>query len=125
MYIRFESTTLRDAASRGFAGIFSAYGVLRDQSEFAEGWQMQQLNEIYDWFNNHLDRPTRLNWRSRRARVAGLCWFRAEATTHIEQARYMAWLITDLGLPIRQRISATPGRLLWHDDHQIVATPVL
>lgn len=124
MFIRFESP-VRDGYSRANLGIFQTIGrCLSDTPRDQRGWQHAELRREVNWFNDQMDVPHRLYYRGgRRAGRSGICWFRDHATEHIERARYMAWLLDDLGTPILMRLSDTPGSILWQDPHQVVALP--
>lgn len=120
-FIRFV-TPERDTNSRSYTGIFSA-----DWSVLTGGdWRFDALMSEYSWFNRNLDIPVRLELRQgRKGNRSGVCWFRPEAFEFIRRARYMSWLLTELGLFVTELRSADPGTRLWADEHQIVALPDL
>lgn len=119
MYIRFEGTSYDDW-SRGCCGVFQTAGAL-DKTTL-HSWHMAEIRRECDWFNDNLTFPRRLFYRpNRKAEISGLCWFRATADEYVSRARYLAWLLNDLGVFVEERKSLTPGRVLWQDDHQIVA----
>ncbi|QJF50838.1 hypothetical protein [Roseobacter ponti] len=126
MFIRFE-TEVRDPCSRTNEGIFCAAGdVLFDGPHATLSWQISELLRLRDWFNTHLNCPDRLWYRpGRRGEISGVCWFRDTAGDHVTRARYMAWLLNDVGCGVVERRARRPGRILWEDVHQIVASPHL
>ncbi len=126
MYIRFEST-VRDAEARCNQGVFcAALDVWYDRPDLHALWQVHEMRRVLDWFNIHLNPPMRTQYRpDRKARISGVCWFRATACRPVSQGRYLAWLLNDIGLPISERRATDPGRVLWSDAHQVVASPHL
>lgn len=116
---------MRGAQSRANLGIFQTDGdCLRRTPADSRGWHHAELRRELDWFNDRLEAPDRFFYRAcRRAERSGICWFRDSATDHITRARYMAWLLTEIGTPIRIRRDAMPGSILWEDRHQVVALP--
>ncbi|MEM1297752.1 MAG: hypothetical protein AAGH68_00635 [Pseudomonadota bacterium] len=52
-----------------------------------------------------------------------LCWLKPEAQEYVSDLRYLAWLMTEAGVPIREIRTRRPGAIYWEDDHQIVAKP--
>ncbi|SLN49353.1 hypothetical protein ROA7450_02436 [Roseovarius albus] len=123
MYIRFESLE-RDDAARCNAGIFCrTYDVWYQRVDWQGYWHVGELRRVLDWFNERLDQPKQFYYRpNRKAELSGVCWFHDTASDHIEQARYMAWLLDDLGIPINEIRSPNPGRVLWQDRYQAVAS---
>lgn len=120
-FIRFV-TPMRDEDSRCSAGIFS----INWQAVYRNDWRGEALLQERSWFNENLDAPERLMLRRRgRGNRSGICWFRPEATECIRRARYMAWILTDLGMPISELQTTNPGVELWSDAHQVVALPNL
>ena len=124
MYIRFV-TPYHDVQSRTCAGIFRAYWQhWRDRAVAPDDWRVIELGRVVNWFNSHLDLPRRVGIRQgRKGAINGVCWFRPQARHCINNARYMAWLLTDLGTPVEEWRSEDPGTMLWQDAQQIVAIP--
>ncbi|MFK7752025.1 MAG: hypothetical protein AB8B51_05705 [Sedimentitalea sp.] len=126
MYIRFESM-VRDRWSRAHLGVFcAAYELLYERPDLEGHWQFDEMHRLLDWFNAHLRHPRNMIYRpGRKGEVSGVCWFHHRARRHVSQARYMAWLVSDLGVPIQVRRTTQPGRILWSSNLQIVASPHL
>lgn len=122
MYLRFESPLLRDRRSHCALGLFQTLRRLDDRPDLTSCWQMTELLRLYKWFNENLGIPERFRLQRRCSAPNGICWFRATATDCISNARYMAWLLDDLGQPLEERRSKTPGRVIWQDDYQVVAS---
>ncbi len=88
-------------------------------------WRHDELSRVRGWFNDHLDAPDLLEQRlGRRGLRQGVCWFRDTARQHIAQARYMAWLLTELGAPVRELRAEQPGHEIWRDQYQVVFVPL-
>lgn len=122
MYIRFVSPFWSDRC-RSHLGFFHAF---RDARRLAGrgDWRAQELDRVSAWFDTHLDVPDCLSRRmGRHGARRGVCWFRDSADAHVSHARYAAWLMQDIGLPIRELRAHRPGARIWEDDHQIVAVP--
>ena len=120
MYIRYQGISYDDCA-RGFVGLFQSAGSLGD-SDIQASWHLNEIRRECDWFNENLGFPRRLYYRPySKGQISGLCWFRASAVEYVNRARYLAWLLNDIGVSIAEHKSSTPGRVLWQDDHQIVA----
>lgn len=126
MYIRFESS-VPDRDARCNQGVFcTAFDIWYDQPHLRHLWQVAEMRRLLDWFNEHLDAPERMYYRpNRKAELSGVCWFRSAAHACVDEGRYLAWLLCDLGHPIEEKRSTSPGRILWEDTNQIVATPLL
>lgn len=121
MYLRFISG-VKDTDSGLYTGIFGpAIDRLYDDKDMPR-WLWREMRRTVDWFNNNLDAPARLYGRRRKGRnISGVCWFRATATDHIRHARYLAWLVSEAGDPIREIRCRKPGEIIWRDEYQIVA----
>ncbi|MBD3679189.1 MAG: hypothetical protein HUJ27_12425 [Rhodobacteraceae bacterium] len=122
MYLRF-TTFANDEDSRTSLGIFQAAAdIWYDRPELSHLWQVAELRRELDWFNEHLERPDRRWYRPyKRAERSGVCWFKPDATTHIHRARYMAWLLADLGVATTVLRAASFDQVIWQDRHQVVA----
>lgn len=106
----------------GEAGFFhEAYELKRDKINVPK-WLRKQLKQQLRWFDNNLAAPGRVVLHfKRRNTIHGLCWFKPEAREHIDRARYVAWLMTEAGHPVREIRVNNPGQIFWRDEHQIVA----
>lgn len=118
-YVRLEHPT------EGF-GVFS---YLSDARKVLDEDQRAELRALMQWFNEHLDEPSRMvpfravGMRARRRRWAetsAICWFREEASEHLTRARRVAELVRDAGIPIVERsVTRIPGKLCSEDEFQI------
>ena len=121
MYVRFV-TPLRDPDTGAETGFFRARWYLRRVG--CPDWIQTELDQQFDWFNEHLPMPGRVERQfRRRSSISGVCWFRPGATECIERARYCAWLISEGGVPVVAIKLRRPREILWRDDHQLVIRP--
>ena len=121
MYIRFAQTE-RDPAIRAAPGVFQAAHHLPAFDR--HDWRHHEIRRLYRWFNERLDVPDRLSCRmSRYGPRHGICWFRDEAGAFVNEARYLAWLLSDVGVPVRELRSPCPGVEIWRDAAQVVVVP--
>ena len=122
MYIRF-TTLRRDEAARTACGVFqAALDVWYERPDLSGCWQVREIRRELNWFNTHLNAPERMWYRpDNRAGRSGVCWFKPTATIHVRRARYMAWLLSDLGIATEELKSLRPGQIIWQDRHQLVS----
>jgi hypothetical protein len=121
MFVRFV-TPLIHPLSRVECGFFRASWYLYQND--APAWILAELDNEFDWFNDHLPIPGRVARHfKRRNTIWGVCWFDHEAREMIARARYCAWLIEEGGLPVRAVRAENPREVLWRDAHQIVVKP--
>lgn len=121
MYIRFAQLE-RAPEVRVAPGVFQAFHRLPpfDRTD----WRHREIRRVYEGFNDNLACPeVRLARMSRYGLRHGVCWFRDAAHSHVSEARYLAWLLSEVGVPIRELRSPDPGVLIWEDDDQIVVVP--
>ena len=122
MYFRYV-VPWRDEDTRAEAGFFRlAYDVA--EAPEVESWLRDELRRELAWFDERLPVPERLGRVFRRRRpIWGICWFRPEADEAIDRARYVGWLMTEAGAPVREIRSRVPGEVIWKDPMQVVAKP--
>ena len=121
MYIRFAQTR-RDPVCRVAPGLFHAFHQLPRFGR--DDWRHHEIRRLYGWFNDRLRVPDRLSMRvGRHGDRRGVCWFTDTADGHVTEARYLAWLLNDIGVPIDELRSHHPGVPIYRDDHQIVVIP--
>lgn len=121
MYIRFAQLR-SDPVCRVAPGLFHATHQLPAYD--GSDWRHREIRDVVGWFNRNLDVPGALSLRVGRHGVRrGVCWFRDEAADHVSQARYLAWLLGEIGVPVRELRSDRPGTAIWGDSHQIVTIP--
>ena len=121
MYIRFAQLE-RAPGPRVAPGLFHAFHRLPPHDP--GDWRHREISRVYAWFNDRLACPDVLSARmSRFGHRRGVGWFRDEARAHVSEARYLAWLMGEVGVPIRELRASNPGVLIWEDAEQIVAVP--
>ena len=104
-------------------GVFgAAYDILHVGT--APDYLRDEIRKTLDWFVHNLPIPDRFA-RSRRPHRAddGFCWFKMDATDCIEHVRYLTFLVSECGIPVRQITTESPGYVIYEDDSQIVAAP--
>lgn len=77
--------------------------------------------ETIRWFNKHMAVPP-YSTRQKLGRRA-VCWLRDDAHECIREMRVLAYLLGEAGVPTRVLERANPGRIVWQDEHQVVALP--
>jgi len=74
--------------------------------------RVEELNTLLAWFSDHLHAPDLLTIER--------FWFRAEASTHIAQARKLTDILTQARIPIvERRTKRIPGKVKWEDHNQV------
>ncbi|MEZ5810932.1 MAG: hypothetical protein R3D45_05890 [Rhizobiaceae bacterium] len=121
MYVRFVSP-LVDPGTRAETGFFQSVSYLR-QNE-APRWILDELENQFEWFGEHLPLPERLGWKFKRRRaIWGTSWFVPSFQEGVSRARYCAWLFEEAGLPVRAIKIARPQEIIWRDSFQILIKP--
>lgn len=106
------------------AGLFTiAYDLKR--SGTTPVYQAARLTAVLDWFNDHLEQPTRFSrstskgaWRRG---AKGISWFKPEARDHIAKMYELAEVQEDLGFYTDEITCERPGYIVYQDAFQIVA----
>lgn len=122
MYVRFVTT--RQHPDTGVQmGIFQTRTLLRRSGQMAD-WDQKRIEELADWFNEHLEKPERVA-RSRRpnGHHAAISWFKDTAAEHIARARELAALLEQYGVPTLMLTTDRPGYVVYEDEFQIAAEP--
>jgi hypothetical protein len=123
MYLRFV-VPHRDVRTRAERGFFATAYMVKWRSLEAPAWIRDEVTRELNWFDENLDAPRKLGRTAGRfGPVWGLCWFRPEAREAINRARYVGWLLTDVGHPVAGLKRDDPGEIIWQDDCQLVAKP--
>lgn len=124
MYLRFVIRRIHPV-SHVWAGIFRAAYELREGDALTE-YEREQLDELLWWFEAHLPSPTNFRRCGRSVyRRDGVCWFKQEARTHLQQIWAMVSLLESNGVWIHLLKAQRPGYVVYEDDWQIVAVPSL
>jgi hypothetical protein len=124
-YIRFE--TLVPNPDTGLrAGLFFHLYDLLDNPDFSAS-DFERIAALRKWFNKNLKRPKKFSSSkskgAARRGTRGLSWFKPDASDHLAYARQLAAVLREYGYEIQQRETTSPGKIIYEDDHQIVAEP--
>jgi len=97
-------------------GIITEARILRDKGELQQH-EADLLEDIYEWFNEHLPCPpfSTAKWPK-----AAVTWFKDEADKPINKMWELVSLLEQHGLPVRMLYSKTPGKILYEDEYQVV-----
>lgn len=116
-------TNWRDADSQEAAGLFMAAQSLRESDRLAHD-DRHALRQLDRWFDENLERPTRLR-RSRKPhrQNKAISWFRENATAHLARAEAMMALLAPYGVRFRAVHTCRPGYIVYQDEFQVVAEP--
>jgi len=122
MFIRFVVRNL-DRQSGRRQGLFQAAHALR-KSGALNGQDHDRLENIRDWFNEHLDKPTRLAVSSRpHSKAQAISWFKDTATEHIAKMREFQEVLERHGLAVEMIKAKRLGYILYEDEFQVAAYP--
>lgn len=77
-----------------------------------------RIGDRFGWFAEHLAVPPVVKRETR-----GLSWFRADAGEPLRRARLLVTWLRSQGVPLETVQSREPGRVLYRDEHQVVAVP--
>jgi hypothetical protein len=86
--------------------------------DWVSEWQREELRAALAWFNEHLTVPP---FRRQRLSRSAICWFRSDAGEALARMWDLAILLRQMDVPVRLVRTHKPGRLLWVDEHQVVA----
>ena len=124
MYIRFVVAEI-DEDSQSELGVFHALGHLRDQGKLF-GYEEEQHDVIRDWFNHHLEKPTRLTASKppfSAKKNKAISWFKDTAHAHLDKMRNMVAILENHGVLVRMLTTDRVGYVVYEDEFQIVAEP--
>src|SRR5713226_7865118 len=124
MFLRFVTPELHEDSQQEL-GVFQAAGKLRDGGMLSD-YEKALLQEIRDWFNINLEKPTRFTSAKPpyyRKRQNGISWFKDSAHQHIGKMREIAFLLEHHHIPVRMLKTSRPGYVVYEDEFQIVAVP--
>ena len=117
-YVRFV-VGRKDEDSHVEQGIFQAAAQALEGQEIA-GSDAEELNELRQWFNQHLDEPVSFG---RGKFPKGICWFKTGATEHISRIREMANILERNGIYVHKIRTDRPGYVVYEDEWQLLAEP--
>jgi len=98
-------------------GIFHVAGQALEWNNIT-GADAAKLDELQRWFSENLKKPASIGRDSNRL---GVCWFKAEATSHIDRAVEMIRILERNGISVRKIETDKPGYVIYEDEWQLVA----
>jgi len=120
MFIRFVSGQI-DEDSRVAAGLFCAiHNVGETRFMLRHDWEL--LQELKDWFDEHLKSPVRQLPRRYNYELA-VSWFKPTAHEHLRRAWEMAEILERNDVPIWTVKVRETGPIYYEDDAQVFALP--
>jgi hypothetical protein len=119
-YVRFVIVG-KDDESHSERGIFQAAAQALESHDVA-GSDADELNEALSWFSEHLEKPTSLG-RDKLRR--GICWFKDGSTEHIARIWEMVYILERNGSYVKKIRTNKPGYVLYEDEWQLVAEPII
>jgi hypothetical protein len=125
VFLRFAIDERDSDSGRGL-GIFHAAGRLRDEGDL-EHWEREILYDTRDWFNDHLEKPTRFTASKPpyyRKQPKAIAWFKDTATDHLERIHQMIAVLERHGVIVRTYRTERVGYVVYEDQFQIVAEPL-
>jgi hypothetical protein len=123
-YVRFVVGAL-DLDSNEPQGIFQAIADLRRASILTDH-EEDFVSEVKDWFNQHLEKPSRLSTSKGRTRAAqnrGISWFKDSAKEHLNKVRELVAVLEHHDVHVEMLRTERPGYIVYEDEFQIVAEP--
>lgn len=121
-FLRFVVSEIDDDSGRR-EGLFQAFARLEEAGDLLPH-ELQQWEEIYDWFRKNLDAPPRFTRSSRpHAKPIAISWFKDTAVEHIRRMRVLAEILRDHGLICDVIRTQRPGYVVFEDEHQVAAEP--
>jgi len=122
MFVRFVIEDL-DSHSGKRQGLFQAAKALRESGVLSAA-DHERLEAIRGWFNQNLDRPTRLAVSSKpHAKEQALSWFRDSATLHIAKMREFQEVLERYGLRTQMITARRLGYVFYEDEFQVASYP--
>ena len=119
-FIRYQSPTTSDAGIN--PGVFFLAGEL-GRGGLLSPADMRRWHAANEWYDAHCVDPSTIDPSLYARNPRAACWFRAEAGLVLEMIRLYLDILDSYDVPYERRESFRPGRILYQDETQIVATP--
>ena len=119
MFIRFV-VTRRDGKSGSLRGVIRAAHDLLCEGDLLRH-EEETVNGAFDWLNRNLPIPPAL---SRPGGGNAISWFRASANDPISRMWDLVAVLREHGVPVEVVKTDNPGRVIYEDEWQVVATPL-
>jgi hypothetical protein len=124
MYLRFVAAEIDEDSEREL-GVFHAVRNLRDEEKL-HAHEEEQHDSIVQWFNEHLEKPTRFTASKppfyRKTNKAISC-FKDTAHEHLARVRELVAILEHHGVSVRMLKSNRVEYIVYEDEFQIVAQP--
>ena len=117
MYIRFVSGTNR-APANSQHGVVAELRRLHDEGALPD-YEADHVTELFQWLNDHLPCPP---FVASKWPASAVSWFKDSAKPMIAVFREIISILEQHGTPTRMLKTRDPGRILYEDNFQIVAT---
>lgn len=117
-YIRFVIGR-KNETSQVAQGIFQAAAQALEWEDIT-GSDADELNEIRNWFNKNLEKPSAFG-RAKQRR--GICWFKTSANEHISRIWEIVRILERHGIYVKKIKTERPGYVVYEDEWQLVAEP--
>ena len=122
MFIRFV-TDQYDPNTGQPMGIFAAAYWLLENDRIPD-YSRAEIRKTLDWFKTNLPIPDRfVRSRKPHRRDNGVCWFKTHASECMRHVRYLALLVSEHDIAVRELLTDTPGYMIYEDDAQVVTQP--
>ena len=124
MYLRFVVSDIDEDSGREL-GVFHAVGNLRRDGKL-QPYEEKQHDLIRQWFNEHLERPTRFTASKSpyyRKSPKAISWFKDSASEHITRVRELVEILHHHGISVEMLKTNRVGYIVYEDEYQIVAEP--
>lgn len=115
MFLRFV-VGADDEHHRLLTGIITEARILRDENKL-EPYEVQRLEELYEWLNAHLPCPP---FSSGQFPLDAVAWFKAGAGDFISRMWDFVAIIEGHDVPVRLLKSQNPGKILYEDEYQVL-----
>lgn len=86
----------------------------------------RMVKRYIDWYSDYLPKPHRFHRSKSKAekyQTRGICWFKPDATNHIDNAQRLAAILERNGYPIETVKASRVGYIVYEDKYQVVADP--
>ena len=124
MYLRFVVADIDEDSGREL-GVFHAIKNLQDKEELSTH-EEEQHDSIIQWFNEHLEKPTRFTASKPpfyRKQSRAISWFKDTAHEHLARVRELIVILEHHGISVRMLKANRVGYIVYEDEFQIVAQP--
>lgn len=119
-YVRFV-TDFIDKKSHNRLGIIRSAYRIKDRMSKEDS---ENVNEIFDWFNDFLEVPHRFSKSKKDTSVKrAVSWFKDDAKKCISKARQLSDILEKYNVNVEMLIAKNPGCIIYEDDEQVAAIP--